>query len=141
MAQPTINVFMDASSSKGLGGIFGDHWFSARCPCHFCNRDIQFKKISAILQAVIWWGHLWVHTHVIFIVDNMAVGYAVLSGTNCNSPMMNMLRMIVMLAAHIGFSYSSSWLPSESNLLADSASQFQYNWLFASAPYLQPKPG
>jgi len=31
--QPTMKIYTDASGSKGLGGMFEDHWFSTRCPC------------------------------------------------------------------------------------------------------------
>ena len=58
----------------------------------------------------------------------------------CNTPIMNVIQMITMLAVQIGFSYSSSWLPSDKISLTDSASHFQYNQLFLAAPYLWQKP-
>jgi len=30
--KPMLHMYTDASSTKGLGGIFGDEWFSTRCP-------------------------------------------------------------------------------------------------------------
>jgi len=40
-AWATLHIYTDASGAKGLGGVFGDSWFSSRCPCWFCLRDIQ----------------------------------------------------------------------------------------------------
>jgi len=46
----THHICTDASGSKGLGGIFGDEWFSTRCPRWFQLRDIQFKEIYVVLR-------------------------------------------------------------------------------------------
>jgi len=101
---------MDASGSKGLGGIFEDQWYSSRCPCCFRTRDIQFKEVYAVLQAILRWGHLWWGHHIIFHVDNSAMVSALSLGTIQNAQVMNILRWIVMLAAWLGSNYSSSWL-------------------------------
>ncbi|KAG9227027.1 hypothetical protein CCMSSC00406_0008999 [Pleurotus cornucopiae] len=68
------HVFTDASGTKGLGGIYNNHWFSARVPRRFrgSKRDIQFKELYAVLQAILRWGHLWRHSQVHFHVDNQA---------------------------------------------------------------------
>src|SRR5882672_6019657 len=137
---PTLHIYMDASGTKGLGGIFGDEWFSTKCPRHFCSRDIQFKEIYAVLHAILRWGHLWTGHHVIFHMDNYAVVSALCSGSMQNPQVMNVLRFIVMLAAWLGFSYNSSWLASSDNSLADAAFRFDYAHLFSMAPYMKRKP-
>jgi len=53
---------------------------------------------------------------------------------------MNVLRSIVMLAAWLGFSHSSSWVTLNDNPLADAASLFEYAQLFTLTPYLKKKP-
>lgn len=136
----TIHICTDASGLKGLGGIFGDKWFSSRCPRRFRTRDIQFKEIYAVLQAILRWGIAWKGHHVVFHVDNTAIASSISSGTNRNAQVMNVLRSIVMLAARLEFSYSSSWLSSSDNPLADAASRFEYARLFTLAPYMQRKP-
>jgi len=50
-----LHIYTDASGKKGLGGIFGDAWFSLRCPRRFRLRDIQFKEIYTVLQAIMRW--------------------------------------------------------------------------------------
>src|SRR5882672_6575817 len=69
----SLHVYMDTSGSKGLGSIFGDAWFSSRCPHRFRLRDIQFKEIYAVLQAIMRLGHLWKGHHIVFHVDSTPV--------------------------------------------------------------------
>src|SRR5882672_2985031 len=92
------------------------------------------------MQAILRWGHLWRGRHIVFYVDNSAIVSALSSGTIQNVQVMNILRWIVMLAAHMGFTYSSSWLTSVDNLLTDAASCFEYGHLFSMAPYMQKNP-
>jgi hypothetical protein len=119
---PTVHVYTDASGTKGIGGILGSLWFSSRVPRRFRKRDIQFKEIYAVLQAILRWGHLWRHHHVVFHVDNEAIVDAITKETNRSRFTMTILRPIVMLAAFLDFSFSSCWLSSAQNALADAAS-------------------
>ena len=132
----SVHVFTDASGKKGLGGIFGTEWFSSRIPRRFRKRDIQFKELYAVLQAILRWGHQWKHKHVIFHIDNQVDVQALENDTNRSPYVMTVLRMVVMLAAQLEFSYSSSWLSSSANVLADCASRYMYTHLFSLAPYL-----
>ena len=125
-----LQVFTDASGTKGLGGIFGDHWFSSRIPRRFRNEDIQFKEIYAVLQAVLRWGDQWDGAHVQFNVDNQAVVSWLGTGTGKSPRSMHVLRMISMMAVALNFTYRSSWISTSQNALADAASRFQYSRLF-----------
>ena len=136
----SVHVFTDASGKKGLGGIFGTEWFSSRVPRRFRERDIQFKELYAVLQAILRWGHKWVDKHVVFHIDNQVDVRALENDTNRSPHVMTVLRMIVMLAAQLKFSYSSSWLSSSANALADCASRFMYTSLFSLAPHLHRQP-
>ena len=138
--KPMLDVHMDASMSKGLGGTFGDEWFPTRCPRHFLLRDIQFKEIYLVLQEILKWGHLWKGHHIVFHMDNYTVVSALHSGSMQNPQVMNMLRSIIRLAAWLGFSYNSSWLASSDNSIADTASHFDYSRLFLLAPSMKWKP-
>jgi len=136
---PTVHIYTDASESKGLGGVFGEIWFFTRCPCQFWLWDIQFKETYMVLQAILRWGHNWTGHHIIFHVDNAVVVLLLLSGTIKNAQVMDVLRTIVMLAVQLGFSYSSVWLASIENQLADTISHFEYTHLFNMAPSIQCK--
>ena len=133
---PTIHIYTDASGTKGIGGIFDDRWFSSRVPRRFRHHDIQFKEIYAVLQAILRWGHLWKHHHIVFHIDNEAIVATLAKETTRARFTMSITRQIVMLAAILEFSFSSSWIPSAMNALADAASRFQYTRLFHLAPSL-----
>ncbi len=141
-SRPTVHVYTDASGSdkKGIGGIFGSSWFASRVPRRFRKRDIQFKELYAALQAVLRWGDLWSGQHVVFHIDNEVIVCAIETERNRSRTTMPTLRVLLMLAACLNFSFSSVWLPSKENALADAASRFQYSRLFQLAPSLLPKP-
>jgi hypothetical protein len=92
------------------------------------------------LQAILRWGHLWRHKHVVFHIDNQVDVRAIENDTNRSPHVMTNLHMIIMLAVQLEFSYSSSWLSSSDNALADYASRYMYSHLFDSAPYLNWQP-
>lgn len=135
-SKPSVSIFTDASGTKGLGGVYGDHWFSTRCPRRYRTRDIQFKEAYAVLQAILRWGDEWAGSHVTFHVDNEAVYNWLNSGSGRSPNSMGVIRMIFMLAAHLNFSFSSVWISTSENALADAASRFQYSRLFQLRPTL-----
>ena len=93
-----------------------------------------------IVQAVLHWGDTWGNHHVKFYCDNQAVAVWINSGTSRSPDSMALIHLLSMLAACLNFSYSSIWIPSEENVLADAASRFQYSRLFQLAPHLPCKP-
>lgn len=135
-ASAPLQVYTDASGTKGLGGLFGKSWFSSRIPRRFRGDDIQFKETYAVLQAILRWGDLWDGAHVNFNVDNQAVVVWLNSGSGKSPRSMNILRMISMLSAFLNFSFSSSWISTVDNAIADAASRFQYSRLFQLAAHL-----
>lgn len=138
----SVHVFTDASGSerKGIGGIFEHSWFASRIPRRFRKRDIQFKELYAVIQAVMRWGLQWAGCHVVFHIDNEVIVDAIATDRNRSRHTMSLLRILLMLAACLDFSFSSDWLSSASNALADAASRFQYARLFQLAPYLPSQP-
>ena len=136
----TVHIYTDASGSKGIGGIFGTHWFSARTPRRYRHRHIQVKEMFAAVHAVLCWGEDLAHKHVVFHVDNEAVAKAMTSLSIRSAPTMEILRQFLSLASRLDFTFESSWLSSAENSLADAASRFAYSRLFTLAPYLDKKP-
>ena len=134
--RPTIYVETDASGRKGLGGVWQDFWFASCCPRRFRDRDIQFKEIYTILQAILRWGDTWFGTHVVFRCDNQAVVQWLSSDTARSAPGMSVLRQIILLSSVLHFTFSAVWIPTSENALAEAASCFQYSRLFHLAPQL-----
>lgn len=138
--RPVLHIFTDASGTKGIGGIFSASWFATRIPRRYRKHDIQFKELFAVLHAVLCWGEHFRAHHVVFHVDNQAVCAALESLTNRSPPVMQILRSFLELACRLDFSFSSSWLSSAANAIADAASRFLYTRLFELAPHLDSKP-
>lgn len=138
--RPTIDVYTDASGSKGLSGHLGKEWFSARCPRCLHRRHIQVKEIFAVLFAILCWGEQFRGTHVVFHVDNDAVFNAIRSKTIKSADTMKLVQHLVALACQLDFSFSSEWLPSSENSIADTASHFAYSRMFSIGPWLNQKP-
>lgn len=68
-----VHIYTDASGAKGIGGIFGLKWFSARLPRRLMKRDIQFKEMFAVVHAILCWGEEFRGKHIVFHIDNQAV--------------------------------------------------------------------
>ncbi len=139
-ARQTLHVHTDASGTKGIGGTFGVDWYASRVPHRLRHAHIQVKELYAVLQALLRWGERWRGCHVVFHVDNSAVVDAINNRTIRSSPTMSLMRHIVMIAACLDMSFSSSWLPSHENAIADAASRYQYKQLFTLAPSLNRQP-
>ncbi len=136
----TIHIYMDASGSKGIGGMFAEQWFSTHTPHRLCHHHIQVKEMYAILYSVLCWGKEFRGKHVVFHIDNEAV-FEALNKLSIHSPhTMRFLRHFIGLACHLDFTFTSIWLSSSENALADAASCFSYACLFQLAPYLNKQP-
>ena len=106
------HIFTDASGTKGIGGIFGSRWFSSRLPRRLRGRDIQYKELFAVLNALLCWGPDLSGKHVIFHVDNQAVVQALLNFSNRSTPVAELLRRFLNLTCRFDLSFSAVWLSS-----------------------------
>ena len=100
----------------------------------------SYSILFAVQRAILTWGPLFRGHHVSFHVDNQAVCEALNGLSNLSPPVMNLLWQILELACLFDFSFSSIWLSSTSNAIADTASRFQYAQLFNLAPFLNRQP-
>ena len=78
----SVDVYTDASGTKGISGIFGLQWYASRIPRRYREQDIHFKEAFAILQAILRWGDEWMDLHVKFFCDNQNVVSWLTSGTS-----------------------------------------------------------
>jgi hypothetical protein len=70
---PTVHIYTDTSSTKGLGSHFQSDWFAVRCShCHR-NHHIQVKEMLAVVYAVLCWGERLSGMHIVFHVNNEAI--------------------------------------------------------------------
>ncbi|GLB45363.1 putative transposition, RNA-mediated [Lyophyllum shimeji] len=124
-----LHIYTDASGTKGIGGVFRNHWFSARVPRRHKHKDIQFKELLAVAEAVDRWGDQLRGAHIVFHVDNDDVVVALTKFTNRSPHTMDLLCRFLMKTASLDLTFSAVWLSSAQNALADFAS-----------PYLEAPP-
>jgi hypothetical protein len=139
-SRETLHIYTDAAGTKGLGGHFGRQWFSVHCPRRFRHEHIQVKEMLAIVQAVLCWGKDFSHKHIVFHVDNDAVVGGINKHSIKSTPTMALLKSLLLLACRLDFIFSSVWLSSADNAIADAASRFSFTRMFELTPHLYPKP-
>ncbi|CAK5284821.1 unnamed protein product [Mycena citricolor] len=135
-----LHVWTDASGTKGLGGHFGSRWFSVHFPKRSLTEHIQVKEMLAVVHAVLCWGKDFRGAHVIFHIDNEAVHTTLNNFSIRSTPMMDLFRRFLALACRLDFSFSSVWLSSKENSIADAASRFSFSHMFKIAPFLNRQP-
>ncbi|KAF7345311.1 Integrase/recombinase xerD [Mycena sanguinolenta] len=135
-----VDIYTDASGTKGAGGICGSHWFAIRIPWRYSTRDIKFKELFAVVHALLCWGPQLSGLHVNFHIDNTNMFHALENLSIRSAPTMQLLRQFLFLCARLDITFTPLWIRSEDNPLADAASRFEFARLFKLAPYLPPKP-
>jgi hypothetical protein len=141
---PDMELYTDASA-KGFSGYFHGKWFAAPWPD---SVDIQpgealsmsFCELYPIVTSAILWGHAWAGKRILFHCDNMGTVWAINKGRSKSPHIMNLMRRLVLVAAHHSFSYSSEHVPGVYNLIADSLSRFQMDRFRELAPEADRNP-
>nr|XP_031860706.1 uncharacterized protein CI109_003749 [Kwoniella shandongensis]KAA5527778.1 hypothetical protein CI109_003749 [Kwoniella shandongensis] len=135
---PTVSVWTDASGLRGGGGHVGaagraTDAFSYSFPSRHLSKDITFKELHAVLHAVTTFNSddNWRGCHISFYIDNQAAVHSLRSGYIRNDSAQTLIRRFWLLAARGGYSFSTVWLSSSDNGLADALSRF--DWTRAQA--------
>ena len=74
----TLNLFTDASGTRGFGAYFDGSWFRGSWLAHqeLSQRSIQWQELFAIVAAAHTWGHRLAGRRIRFHCDNQAVVHA-----------------------------------------------------------------
>jgi hypothetical protein len=115
----SIEFWVDASSSWGIGIIFGNEWDFWRLRPHWDGngRNIGWAEIVAIELGLLFAVHRgYSDIHFLIKSDNQGVIHAI-EGGKSRSPEQNLvLQRITLLLSHHKLWISSSYVPSLSNL-------------------------
>lgn len=128
----TFHVWTDASGLFGAGGHVGPvgqvtSAFAFSFPPRHRFMDILFKELHAVLHAArLGRTFQWPRAHVIFHIDNQAVVEGVRSGSLRMGSAQTLLHALWLEAALLPFTFSSVWVSSEQNNLADAFSRFDF---------------
>lgn len=118
-----FTVTSDASGSWGCGAWFGNKWFQAAWDDQSHDLNIAVKEMIPIIIASIVWGHNWKGGRVVAYCDNAAVVSVLNSRGSKEKSLMQMLRCLFFIEAHLQFSISSAHIPGVRNERADDLSR------------------
>jgi hypothetical protein len=150
---PTIQVYSDASSLKGLGGYFlrgyettaeltVEKAFSVALPRHLLQRrpaeHINTRELRAVEQCLLHWGHSWAGHSILFHVDNTVALHGINNGTTRGEPMKILRRLLLLAATFQVHDLQAVWISSEDNALADALSRWDRDRIANLCPQLLP---
>jgi hypothetical protein len=73
----------------------------------------------AVVHTVLCWGEAFTHKHVVFHVDNDTVFRGINKHSIKSVPTMMLLKSLISLSCCLNFTFSSVWLSSADNVIAD----------------------
>ena len=133
------------ASCIGIGGSFGNHWFSY--PIQLFRRlswmfqedvfDINLWEMFALVFAVFSWGKSWQDKQIMIYVDNLSITYIWLRGCKCKV-MMRLVRKLFLFTARHNINILLQHIPGHSNILADRLSRLQVQEFHQRLPTADP---
>ena len=131
-----ITVYSDASGSWGCGALWNLHWFNFQWPDHLKEWSIIVKELFLVVVVVALYGPQWRGKIVQFVVDNLAVVQVLNSTYSSNNHLMYLIRLLVFLASHHNFWFSS--IHGKNNSLADALLQNNLHFFHSQIPRVSP---
>ena len=145
-SRPIFYIWTDASSRLGMGGYILQHLsepvqeaFSIRLATRDRRKDIQFKEIKAVHQAIQLWLVRLRDSKLTLYCDNEACVYS-LRKLSIRGPAMAPLRNVAMLLAQNDIYLDAVWIPTRANKLADDLSRLRYRKIADAHPQLRYPP-
>ena len=140
-----MQLFTDASSTKGFGGYFQGRWFYSAWPQELelpseKQFSMAFLELYPIVVAAVLWGCFWNKKRILFWCDNEATVAIVRKGRSKCLQIMQLMRKLTWCACKYNFYFSSRHVPGYQNELSDSLSRFQIDRFRRLAPNAAPHP-
>ena len=139
-SRPTWKIWTDASGKHGMEGYIQEHTsqsvleaFSIRLATRHRRKDIQFKEMKAVHQAIQLWLARLRGSKLILYCDNDACVHG-LQKLSIQGPAMAPLRDIAMLLVKNDIHLVPIWIPTRANQLADDLSRFRYRKIADAYP-------
>lgn len=131
-----LDLFTDASGSKGYGGYFRGKWFNGCWPLPVLQEgySIAWKEMVPIVMAVIVWGPELEGKRIMLHTDNVAVKCIVNSQTSHCSHIMKLVRLFVVECLKFDIWVKAMYIPTRDNSIADSLSRMQMDRFRGLAP-------
>lgn len=73
LSNKTLDLYTDATKSKGFGGVYGSRWFYGSFPDDWKVKNIMTLEFYPIILALEIWGSLWKNHCILSFTDNEAL--------------------------------------------------------------------
>ncbi|XP_046567983.1 uncharacterized protein LOC124276384 [Haliotis rubra] len=138
-----LQLYTDASGSTGFGAYLQGEWFCGRWPDQWVvngtTLDMTFLELFPIVLAIKIWGPQLANKKILFYCDNQAV-VAIINKQSSKCPVMNLLRRLILLCFNHNILFKSKYIDTNSNVIADALSRFQFDRFRAAAPEAKAAP-
>ena len=139
-----LELYTDASGSKGYGGIFKSKWFQgtwhAKQQLGSPGISIAWQELFSIVVACQIWGELLREKRILFNCDNEAVVSMINTKRSHIPRVMDLIRHLTLLTMQYNFYIKAQHIPGKRNAIADSLSRFQHKRFRELAPLADPNP-
>ena len=133
---PSITkIYTDASQSLGVGGVWGNKWFSLPWPSEWWTlQNITFLELVPIVLAIEAWGPFLKNQCILLNTDNMALTYIINKQSSKEDLVRIFIRRLVLAALKYNILLKATHIPGHSNTLSDSLSRLQITRFFILHP-------
>ena len=122
ISSTAMDFYSDASNIAVAGYWQGD-WFVELTDL---THSINWRELYAVVVAAATWAPQWSGRRIIFHCDNMSVVQVLASGTSKRPELMVLLRTLFYVAATYQFEFSSQYINTKVNCVADSLSRLDF---------------
>ena len=135
----TISLYTD-SSNKGYAAMFGSHWTYGTWPDTWKQYHITIKEMFPITLALSLWADKLRNHRIIFVTDNQAIAHCLLKHSSKDLTIMRLIRSLIVCALKNNIVFTSRWIPTHSNTIADLLSRLSITQALRIAPWLDREP-
>ena len=135
-----LHLFTDASLT-GYGIVCGTHWAHGLFPPQErLNKSMTWREFFPILVAVTIFCSDLADKKICFVTDNSGVYHIIKSLSSYSSDIMALVRPFILQCLKHNIHFTSSYIPSASNCLADALSRQCFQSFRYNAPDADPLP-
>jgi len=130
----TLQLYTDASGSKGFGAVFGNRWCYGVWPESWKSFHISALEFYPIVLSVMLWGNMMRNQRITFFTDNEALVHVINKCSCRDQTLMAFVRKLVLACLQYNILFRAKHVPGVHNEIADSLSRLQIDRFRCIAP-------
>lgn len=138
----SLQLYSDAASSFGFGGLFVNEWFADKWPNEIINlppaaKSTALFEIYPIVVACSLWGNKWHRKKILFLCNNKSAVDTINKGRSNIPLIISLLRRLTWNCVINHFILKAIYVPFIDNK-ADALSHFKFQEFLALCPEAHP---